>query len=113
VYTNTDPDSPFSYPSRGNRWKPETLENVETPEGTDTEVIAFLESVARRSLIAYSSVQATVEVSCLPIPVRVGDVIRFANVPAGIDNRHVVTSIELNANPLGLMALKLQALVSL
>ena len=113
TYTNTDPDSPFSYPSRGNRWKTKTLADVETPAGTDSEVIAFLESVARRSLIAYTSVSATVEVSCLPLPVRVGDVLRFKNVPAGIDNRHVVASIELNANSLGLMKLKLSELVSL
>ena len=112
TYTNTDPDSPFSYPSRGNRWKTKTLEGVETPAGTDFEVIAFLEAVARRSLIASSSVQATVQVKCLPIPVRVGDVLRFANVPAGIDARHVVTSIQLDASPLGLMSLKLQELVS-
>jgi len=54
-----------------------------------------------------------VEVKCLPLPVRVGDVLRFANDPAGIDSRHVVTSRELDANPTGLMALKLQKLVSL
>jgi len=113
TYTNTDPDSPFSYAARGDRWKTKTLEGVETPEGTDSEVIAFLEAVARRSLIASSSVQATVEVKCLPIPVRVGDVLRFANVPAGIDARHVLTSIELDAHPTGLMALKLRELVSL
>jgi len=64
-------------------------------------------------LIASSSVQATVEVKTLPIPVRVGDVFRFANVPAGIDGRHVVTSRELDANATGLMALKLQELVTL
>ena len=113
TYTNTDPDSPFSYPSRGNRWITKTLKGVETPAGTDQEVIAFLEAVARRSLIASSAVQATIVVKSLPIPVRVGDVVRFANVPAGIDARHVITSIQLEAHPLGLMALKLQELVSL
>jgi len=113
TYTNTDVDSPFSYPSRGNRWLTKVLEGVETPEGTEAEVIAFLEAAARRSLIASSSVQATVEVECLPIPVRVGDVIQFKNVPAGIDKRHVVTEKTPAANPLGLMKLKLQELVSL
>jgi hypothetical protein len=113
TYTNTDPASPFSYSARGGRWITGTLDGVETPDGTDLEVIAFLEAKARRSLIASSSVQATVEVSCLPIPVRVGDVLRFANVPAGIDSRHVVTSRDLNANPLGLMKLRLQEMVSL
>jgi hypothetical protein len=112
-YTNTDVDSPFSYPSRGNRWITKVLQRVETPEGTELEVIDFLEAAARRSLIASSSVQATVEVACLPIPVRVGDVIQFKNVPAGIDKRHVVTEKNLAANPLGLLKLKLQELVVL
>jgi len=123
VWTNEDPESPFSWQSRGGYidpitgkkvgYKTNVLGGVETPDGTDLEVIAFLESAARRSLIASSSVQATVEVSCLPIPVRVGDVLRFANVPADIDARHVVTSRDLDANPLGLMKLKLQELVTL
>ncbi|WP_344753049.1 hypothetical protein [Leifsonella bigeumensis] len=111
-YTNTDSNSPFSYPSRG-RWITRTLDNVDTPDGTDAEVIAFLESKAQQSLIAASAVQAAVTVRCLPIPVRVGDVLRFANTPAGIDARHVVTRIELEANSLGLMRLELQEVVSL
>jgi hypothetical protein len=111
-YTNTDPDSPFSYPSRG-RWITRTLDGVETPDGTELEVVAFLEDKARRALIAASSPQATVEVSCLPIPVRSGDVVRFKNVPAGIDARHVITSIDLGAFPLGVMKLKLTEMVVL
>ena len=111
-YTNTDPDSPFSYPSRG-RWITKTLDSVETPDGTDLEVVAFLEAKARQSLIASSSVQATVQVKHLPVPIRVSDVMRFANTPAGIDARHVVTSISLDAHPLGLMESKLQEVTDL
>jgi len=123
VWTNEDPDSPFSWQSRGGYvdpitgkkvgYKTKVLDRVETPEGTDLEVIAFLESAARRSLIASSSVQATVEVTCLPIPVRVGDVMRFKNTPAGIDVKHVMTSRDLKANSRGLMKLKLTELVVL
>jgi hypothetical protein len=112
-YTNTDPSSPFSYVSRGNRWITRTLSGVETPEGTALEVVAFLEDKARRALIAASSPQATVEVSCLPIPVRSGDVVQFKNVPAGINARHVITSIDLGAYPLGIMNLKLTEMVVL
>lgn len=111
VYTNEDPSSPFSYPSRG-RWISRTLE-VETPDADEAEVVAFLEAKAQQSLIAASAVQASIEVKHLPVPLLVGDVLRFRNVPAGVDARHVVTGIELEAHPLGLMASKMQEVVDL
>lgn len=111
-WTNTDPASPFSYPSRG-RWITRVLDAVETPVGTDAEVIAFLEGKAQRSLIASSAVQAAVKVKHLPVPIRVGDVMRFANVPAGIDARHVVTAVTLDAHSLGLMESTLQEVIDL
>lgn len=110
-YTNTDPASPFSYSARG-RWITKTIE-VETPEGDDTATVAFLVAKARQSLIASSAVQAAVSVKHLPVPVRVSDVMRFANAPAGIDARHVVTSVKLEAHALGLMATTLQEVVDL
>jgi hypothetical protein len=113
TYTNTDPTSPFSYANRGNRWITSVLASVTTPADTDANVIAFLQLTAQRSLIASSSPQAVVQVKCLPVPIRVSDVMRFANAPAGIDKRHVITSFSLDANPLGLMSLNLQELVSL
>lgn len=112
-WTNTDADSPFSYSARGNRWLVDVLENVDTPDGTDAEIEAFLDAKARASLVASSSSESTVEVTHLPIPVRVSDVLRFANTPAGIDARHVESSISLEAYPLGLMTSKLQEVVSL
>lgn len=112
VATNTDPTSPFSYSRRGNRWLTKTI-TVEVPAGTSGEITAFLNAKARASLIAYSSPQAAVEIKHLPIPVRVSDVLRFANAPAGIDKRHVLTSLSLDANPLGLMRSTLQEVVDL
>lgn len=112
VYSNTDAGSPFSYPARG-RWITRVLENVDAPEGIDAVVVAFLEAKARASLVAASSVQSQVEVKHLPVPLRVSDVLRFANAPAGIDARHVVMSVRLDAHPLGLMSSKLQEVVSL
>lgn len=113
VATNTDPTSPFSYAARGNRWLSKVIDGVETPAGTTPQQTAYLDAKARASLIASSSVQAEVEVKHLPIPARVSDVLRFANVPAGIDKRHVLTSIALEAHPLGLMTSKLQEVVDL
>lgn len=112
VYTNEDPASPFSYQSRGNRWITRTID-VETPEGTDPEVVAFLEARAQKTLLAASAVQATIKVKHLPTPSRVSDVMRFRNAPAGIDARHVVTNIELEAHALGLMESTLQEVIDL
>jgi hypothetical protein len=112
TYTNTDPTSPFSFPSRG-RWVTKILSGVNTPAGADAAVIAFLAAKAQASLIASSAVQAVVSVKHLPIPLMGGDVVRFANAPAGIDKRHVVTSITLGAHALGLMDTKLQEVIAL
>lgn len=112
VYTNTDPASPFSYPSRG-RWKVADPIIVETPAGTDAAVITFLNAKAQQYLIAASAVQAQVEVSHLPVPLRVSDVLRFANSQALIDKKHVATRIELDAYALGLMKTKLQEVIDL
>lgn len=111
-YTNTDPASPFSYPSRG-RWITSTLADVQTPADTDANVIAFLDAKAQRSLIASSAVQDALTVKHLPVPIRVLDVMRFANVPAGIDALHTVTSIKLDASPLGLMETELLEVIDL
>lgn len=111
-WTNEDPTSPYSYPSRG-RWIPYVLDSVETPEGTEAEIIAFLQQRARATLVQMSAVQAQVSLDHLPIPVKVGDVIRFAHSAAGIDARHVITSISLDITPTGLMQSKLQEVISL
>ena len=111
--TNTDASSPFSYAARGNRWLSEVIDGVDVPDGTTPEKQAYLDAKARASLVARSSVQATVEVKHLPLPVRVSDVLRFRSAPAGIDKRHVLTSIDLDAHPRGLMSSKLQEVVDL
>lgn len=112
TYDNTDPDSPFSYPSRG-RWITQVLDGVEVPDGTTMEQEAFLEAKARQHLVSASSVQAQVQVTHLPIPIRVSEVLRFAHTLAGVDARHVVTRIELDAQPLGLMRSELVEVVDL
>jgi hypothetical protein len=112
TYTNTDPTSPYSTVTRG-RTIPHVLDSVDCPAGTDPQTIAFLQSRAQTTLIQMSATQATVKVTNLPIPVRVSDVIRFANVPAGVDDRHVITRIQLDTTSLGLMQLTLQEVISL
>jgi hypothetical protein len=117
VYTNEDPASPFSYPSRG-RWITNVLSDVDVPDFSAeadpaAATVAFLEAKAQQSLIASSAVQAAVTVKHLPVPLRVSEVMRFKSTPAGIDARHVVTGLKLDANPLGLMESTLQEVIDL
>lgn len=112
TWTNEDPTSPYSYLARG-RWIPHVLDSVETPEGTESEIIEFLEARARATLIAMSAVQAQAKITHLPIPVRVGEVIRFSHQPSGIDTRHVFTDIELELSSTGMMKSTLQEVISL
>lgn len=109
-YSNTDPASPFSYAAKG-RWIVSTVSGVQVP--SDTDPVTFLNGVARDTLIAMSSPQATVTVKHLPLPLNVGDVIRFASTPAGIDARHVVVGLHLDLNALGLMQSNLQEVIDL
>lgn len=111
-WTNEDPLSPYSYTARG-RWVTYVLSDVETPEGDDAATIAFLQQRARATLIQMSAVQAQVKVSHLPIPVRVSDVLRFAHTKAGVDAKHVITRIQLDTSPLGMMSTNLQEVISL
>jgi len=112
VWTNEDVNSPYSYPRRG-RWIPYVLDSVETPEGEPEDVLAFLQQRARTTLIQMSATQATIEVTHLPIPVRVGDVLIFSNTTAKIDERYVITGLKLDLNSLGLMSSTLQEVISL
>lgn len=112
VWTNEDPGSPYSYQSRG-RWVPHVLDGVDVPEGTPEEIVAFLQKRAQTTLVQMSAVQAVVKLEHLPVPFRVGDVVRFAHAPARIDSRHVVTAIDLDTSATGLMKSTLQEVISL
>lgn len=112
TWTNTDPASPYSYPSRG-RWIPHVLDSVETPEGTAAQTLEFLRNRARATLVQMSAVQAEIKITHLPIPIRVSDVLRFVNSKAQVDGRYVVTRIKLDTTALGLMSSTLQEVISL
>jgi hypothetical protein len=111
-WTNEDENSPFSYQKRG-RWITHVLDSVEVPDGNTEQIVEFLRSRARVTLLQMSAVQAAVKVENLPIPVRVGDAIQFAHSVAGIDSRHIITRIKLDATPLGMMSTELQEVISL
>ena len=111
-WTNEDSSSPYSYIARG-RWVPYVLDSVECPAGTSAEIVAFLNKRAQTTLIQMSAVQAQVKVTHLPIPVRVSDVLRFSHARAGVDARHIITHLQLDTSPLGLMSSTLQEVISL
>lgn len=111
-WTNEDPNSPYSYISRG-RWITHTLDSVEVADGNDFQKITALNNRARATLVQMSAVQAQAKVEHLPIPVRVGDVLRFAHTKAGVDARHFITSLSLETSPLGMMKSTLQEVISL
>jgi hypothetical protein len=111
-WTNEDNSSPYSYVNRG-RWIPHVLDSVETPEGTEAEIIAFLEARARATLVQMSAVQAQVKITHLPLPIRVSEVMRFSHTKAGIDTKHVITGLELELRATGLMKSTLQEVISL
>ena len=115
--TNADATSPFSTVSRG-RTIVRVVDGVDVPdfsaEGDPVAAeTAFLNARALQTLTAVSAVQASVSVKCLPIPVELLEVVRFASTPAGIDALHVVRSVGLPLSFDGLMQLDLQEVVSL
>jgi hypothetical protein len=112
VWTNENPASPYSYQARG-RWVPYVMDAVETPEGTPEETLAFLQKRAQTALVQMSAVQATVKITHLPVPARVGDVFRFAHSVAEVDSRYVITSLDLDLTALGRMQSTLQEVITL
>lgn len=71
VATNTDPNSKFSYPRRGNRWIVTTEENV---EAADQET---LNALAKRKLRDASTKVTHLEVSHAVLPLWVDDLVEF------------------------------------
>ena len=115
--TNENPDSPFSFTARG-RWVTRVLESVDVPDlsgevNPAAATVAFLEARAEQTLIAASSVQATVEVSTLPIPLELRDIVTFASTPAGIESRHTVQSVEIKLSFDGMMRLNMREVSAL
>lgn len=77
VATNTDPESPFSQPSRG-RW----VTVVE--EGVEATSQAVLDGIAARRLSELSQVASSVELQHWPVPLTPNDVVTFRRDPAGV-----------------------------
>lgn len=91
VAVNTDPQSPYSYESRGNRWI------VHTEDGIEAADQITIDNLARRRLIDLSSPSATLQISHMLIPQRLNDVVRF--ISEDIDTLAVVEKLTYKLTP--------------
>lgn len=98
VAVNSDPSSPFSYPSRG-RWVVETRTGV---EAADQESIT---TQARRRLIDVSTPSASITIQHMPVPIQPNQVVGFTS--QGHVAKGVVKEIEYTLDPTALVKTKL------
>lgn len=73
VAENTDPDNPYSYQARGNRWKTETYEEDEAVDQ------AALDALAQRRLYGWMHPPMNFQVSHGIVPYNMLDVVRFVS----------------------------------
>jgi hypothetical protein len=106
--TNTDPTSPYSYPSRGNTWYSKGATGVEAASQ------AILDDYARRRLIELTSPTSSIDVAHMMVPdLTFNDAVRLRRVPAGVDARHVVTKMVVTFDATALVKSSLQEVVDL
>jgi len=86
VATNTDPASPFSYPSR-DRWI------VHTEEGVEATSQGVLDALAARRLADLSSVTATLDIAHAAVPLDLNDSVTLTS--GGVAARGVVQKMSL------------------
>ena len=112
IATNTNPDSPFSYAARGNRWI--------TASDMDLEFATVVEGldIAQRRLTAASSPDSTFELTHAPIPAAPNDVIRFRTVRDDedsitlFDTRAAFQKIKYTLSPTALCTSSFKGVVS-
>lgn len=105
--SNTDPTSPFSYPSRG-RW----VSRIE--EGVEVTSMASLQAYADRKLAAASSVSSKIEISHPLLPdLTINSAVRFRYDQDGesIDSLMTVANTKIPLSPTGLCTTTLREVV--
>lgn len=101
---NTNPEDPFSFPSRG-RWI------TEVEMGVKTTSQQAMQEYAGRRLTELSSVQETVVVQSPPSVLTINDVVRFASRLHNLDGLYSVQKQEIDLSFNGLMKMTLQRVV--
>lgn len=103
VATNVDPNSPFSYPSRGNRWITSTEVGVEAVDQEALDLIAY------RRLLAADSVSTSISVKHAFLPeLLVNSTVMFTNPDAELSIVCSVLKTEIPFDPTGLCTSQLQ-----
>ena len=105
IATNEDPNSPFSYQRRGNRWITRTEDGVEAADQST------IDALARRRLIDLSSPSATIVVEHLVVPMQLNGVVRFVSPP--VDTLAVVETLKYSLRPGALVEAKWREVVDL
>ena len=91
VATNTDPNSPTSFPARG-RWISRTDANVAASSQT------VLDALAQRRLADATQVASVITLKHAPVPdVILNSIVTFRRVPAGLDLTGVVQSMQVSS----------------
>lgn len=107
VATNENPDSPYSYQSRG-RWIVDVVKGV---EATDQEA---LNARALQRLVQLTSPTGTVTINHAPLPwLNTSEAVRFKHERSGINIRAVVASTQISLDPMALQTTALQEVVDL
>lgn len=97
VATNTDPASPFSYPSRG-RWVTQVVTGVEASS------LADLQARAKMGLAQASSVTSGISIEHIFLPdMHINETVRFNNPGAGLDILCYVTKTSIEFDPTALV----------
>lgn len=105
VATNVDPNSPFSYPSRG-RWITHVVTGVEATSQAE------LTTRAKMGLAQLSSVTSGITASHIFLPdMAVNAVVRFVNPDADLDILCSVSSTSIPFDPVALCKSELQEVV--
>jgi hypothetical protein len=95
VAENTNPDSPFSIPTRG-------YVKAEVETGVDATDQAAIDAIAQQRLIDAMSVTTALTIQHAVIPLDPNDVVRLRRVPAGVDGRYTAQTITIPLNGLEL-----------
>lgn len=97
--TNTDPNSPFSYQSRDNRWITRTETGVEAVSQAD------LTAKAQRGLTQASTVASAFTVAHVFLPeVQINRTVRLVNPDAGLDALAYITKTTIPFDPVAFVS---------
>lgn len=100
VATNENPDSPFSYQSRG-RWI------VQKEQGADATSQAVADAIAARRLVDVTASSRVIKIKHAIVPLDLNDVVAFTRAAVGISTKGTIQSMSVNTVPGSLIETRL------